>query len=302
VAVDAPIPGRKGGAAGCGRHGLRPRARFLGVARKQWRHGDPGKSVGARGFEPPTPPVSKADGSVTRRGRALRTKGKTQTWRYPDDPAVSLRHGPNGTPGCTPGRSDRGSTTGGLARRHFVGEMARNREARGSRWRRNRRFLALRRVGFRLRASPARITRDRENKLDRRSEWTRKGEYSYRPGQSWGNPRASAVADLYRHAAALADAGEHRRSTCPPRGHREPTGGRESDPRRRDRPKREEAYVRSMWEALVLSAAPQPSQCPRPRGRPRKVPEIGFTAPPSVRTMSASSPSEAPPPHRSRAR
>src|SRR5580658_833884 len=29
----------------------------------------------------------------THRGGALRTKGKTQTWRYPDDPAVSLRHG-----------------------------------------------------------------------------------------------------------------------------------------------------------------------------------------------------------------
>jgi hypothetical protein len=27
-------------------------------------------------------------------------------------------------------------------------------------------------------------------------------------GQSWGNPRASALADLYRHAAALADAGD----------------------------------------------------------------------------------------------
>src|SRR5580658_6981645 len=74
----------------------------------------------------------------THRGGALRTKGKTQTWRYPDDPAVSLRHGPNGTPSGTPGRSNRGSTTGGLARRHFVGEMAQNREARGSRSRRNR--------------------------------------------------------------------------------------------------------------------------------------------------------------------
>ena len=92
--------------------------------------------VGTTGIEPATPTVSKADGGVTRRGRALRTKGKTQTWRYPDDPAVSLRHGPNGTPSGTPGRSSLGSPTGGLARRHFVGEMAHNREARGSRSRR----------------------------------------------------------------------------------------------------------------------------------------------------------------------
>jgi integrase len=104
--------------------------------------------VGAIGFEPTTPTVSKADGGVTRRGGALRTEGKTRTWCYPDDPAVSLRHGPSGTPSGTPGRSNLGRTTGGLARRHFVGEMAHNREARGSRSRRNRRFLAPRHVGF----------------------------------------------------------------------------------------------------------------------------------------------------------
>jgi hypothetical protein len=92
-------------------------------------------------------PCQRPMGVFTRRGGALRTKGKTQTWRYPDDPAVSLRHGPSGTPSGTPGRSNLGRTTGGLVRRHFVGEMAHNREAPGSRSRRNRRFLALRHVG-----------------------------------------------------------------------------------------------------------------------------------------------------------
>jgi hypothetical protein len=44
------------------------------------------------GREPPTPTVSKADGGVTRRCGALRTRGKTRAWRYPDDPAVTPQH------------------------------------------------------------------------------------------------------------------------------------------------------------------------------------------------------------------
>jgi hypothetical protein len=58
------------------------------------------------------PTVSKGDGGVARRGGALRTEGITRTWRYPDDPAVSLRHGPSGIPGGTPGHSNPWSTTG----------------------------------------------------------------------------------------------------------------------------------------------------------------------------------------------
>jgi hypothetical protein len=61
-------------------------------------------------------------------------------------------------------------------------------------------------------------------------------------GQSRGNPRASALADLYRHAAALANAGD----IAGARTLHEAIGrllGDERDLRRRDRPEREEAAV-----------------------------------------------------------
>ena len=113
--------------------------------------------VGAIGFEPTTPTVSRADGGVARRGGALRTKGKTRTWRYPGDPAVSLRHRPSGTPSGTPRRSNPGSTTVGSCRQE-ARRVLRNRAQRAGPPRRVRRPDPGRDV-LRSRCSGSRRTR-----------------------------------------------------------------------------------------------------------------------------------------------